>query len=212
VRDLAPIMLVGRTPNVLVVSSASPLRSLADLLAAARAQPGALTFGHAGPGTSQHIGGEMLSQMAGVQLSGVAYNDPAAQILDVQTGRVTMSFQSGVVALPRVREGVYRPLAVSSPTRLAVLPDVPTVAEQGLPGFDAQAWLGLYAPGGTPAPIVARINADVRAALDTPELRAKLEELAVVLVASTPAELAAVIEAEIPRMAGVLQRAGIRPE
>jgi tripartite-type tricarboxylate transporter receptor subunit TctC len=212
VRDIAPIMLVGRTPNVLVVAANSPIRSLQDLLAAARAQPGALSFGHAGAGTSQHIGGEMLSQMANVQLNGIAYNDPAAQILDVATGRVTMSFQSGVVALPRLRDGTYRGLGVSSSARMTALPDMPTVAELGLPGFDATAWLGLFAPAGTPAPVINRINADMRAALQEPEIRTRLLDLGVELVASTPEELASTIQAEIPRMAGVLQRAGIRPE
>jgi tripartite-type tricarboxylate transporter receptor subunit TctC len=211
-RDLAPIMLIGRTPNVLVVAANSPIRSFQDLLAAARAQPGQISFGHAGPGTSQHIGGEMLAQMANLQLNGVAYNDPAQQILDVATGRVTMSFQSGVVALPRLRDGTYRGLAVSSAARMSTLPDMPTVAELGLPGFDATAWLGLFAPAGTPEPVINRINADVSAALNQAEVRARLVDLGVELVASTPAQLGALMRAEIPRMAGVLQRAGIRPE
>jgi tripartite-type tricarboxylate transporter receptor subunit TctC len=209
-RDLAPVMLVGRTPNVLVVSSEAPFRSVADIIAAARAQPGSITFGHAGPGTSQHIGGEMLAQMAGVQLTGVAYNDPAAQVMDVQTRRVTMSFQSGVVALPKVRDGSYRALGVSSATRLEALPNVPTVAEQGLPGFEASAWLSIYAPPNTPAPIIARINADMKVALQDADVRRRLDELGVLLVASTPAELAQTIATEIPRMRAVLRAAGIQ--
>ena len=209
-RDLAPITLVGRTPNVLVVSGEAPYRSVADIVAAARARPGSVTFGHAGPGTSQHIGGEMLAQMAGVQLTGVAYNDPAAQIMDVQTRRVTMSFQSGVVALPKVRDGSYRALAVSSATRLPSLPDVPTVAEQGHAGFEASAWLSMYAPAGTPAPIVQRISEDMRVALNDADVKRRLDELGVVLVASTPEELAATIAREIPRMRGVLRAAGIQ--
>jgi tripartite-type tricarboxylate transporter receptor subunit TctC len=209
-RDLAPITLVGRTPNVLVVSSEAPYRNVADIIAAARARPGSITFGHAGPGTSQHIGGEMLAQMAGVQLTGVAYNDPAAQIMDVQTRRVTMSFQSGVVALPKVRDGSYRALAVSSATRLPSLPDVPTVAEQGLAGFEASAWLSMYAPANTPAPIVQRISEDMRTALNDADVKRRLDELGVVLVASTPEELAATIAREIPRMRGVLRAAGIQ--
>ncbi len=211
-RDLAPITLVGRTPNVLVVSAEAPYRTVADIVAAARAQPGSITFGHAGPGTSQHIGGEMLAQMAGVQLTGVAYNDPAAQIMDVQTRRVTMSFQSGVVALPKVRDGSYRALAVSSATRLPSLPDVPTVAEQGLAGFEASAWLSMYAPAATPAPIVQRISEDMRAALNDADVKRRLDELGVVLVASTPEELGATIAREIPRMRGVLRAAGIQGE
>ncbi len=211
-RDLAPITLVGRTPNVLVVSSEAPYRNVADIIAAARAQPGSITFGHAGPGTSQHIGGEMLAQMAGVQLTGVAYNDPAAQIMDVQTRRVTMSFQSGVVALPKVRDGSYRALAVSSATRLPSLPDVPTVAEQGLAGFEASAWLSMYAPAGTPGAIVQRISSNMRTALNDAEVKRRLDELGVVLVASTPEELGATIAREIPRMRDVLRAAGLQGE
>lgn len=211
-RDLAPVTLVGRTPNVLVVSSEAPYRSVADIIAAARAQPGSITFGHAGPGTSQHIGGEMLAQMAGVQLTGIAYNDPAAQVMDVQTRRVTMSFQSGVVALPKVRDGSYRALAVSSAARLPSLPEVPTVAEQGLAGFEASAWLSVYAPAATPGPIVQRVSADMRTALNDAEVKRRLDELGVVLVASTPEELAATIAREIPRMRGVLRAAGIQGE
>ncbi|WP_198376078.1 Bug family tripartite tricarboxylate transporter substrate binding protein [Neoroseomonas rubea] len=208
-RDLAPIMLVGRTTNVLVVASQTPYRSLADIVAAARAQPGTITFGHAGTGTSQHIGGEMLAQMAGVRLTGVAYNDLGAMAIDVQSGRVTMSLMGSVNALPRVRDGSLRALGVSTPARFAALPEVPSIAEQGLPGFDASAWFGLYAPAGTPAAIVARINRDMRAALEQPEARSRFDTLGVDLVAGTPEELARTIATEIPRMRAVLRAAGV---
>lgn len=211
-RDLAPVMLVGRTTNVLVVSSQTPYRSLADIIAAARARPGSITFGHSGTGTSQHIGGEILAQMAGVPLTGVAYNDLGAMAIDVQSGRVTMSFMGSVLALPRVRDGSLRALGVSSATRFAALPEVPTMAEQGLAGFDASAWFGLYAPAGTPAAIVARINADMRAALQEPEVRSRFDTLGVQLVAGTPGELAQTIATEIPRMRAVLRAAGIQGE
>ncbi|UPY36291.1 tripartite tricarboxylate transporter substrate-binding protein [Sediminicoccus sp. KRV36] len=211
-RDLLPVSLLGRTTNILVVSNSFPARNLAELVAIARARPGSVTFGHAGNGTSQHIGGEMLAQMAGVELTGVAYNDAASQIQDVLTGRVTMSFQSGVVALPRLRDNAWRALAVSAPARMAALPDLPTVAEQGYPGFDAVAWLGVLAPASMPAANVARIHRDVVAALAEPELRGRLAELGVDVVGSTPEEFRALIEREIPRMAGVLGRAGIRPD
>jgi tripartite-type tricarboxylate transporter receptor subunit TctC len=211
-RDLTPVTLLGFTPNVLVVANSNPARSVADLVAQARTRPGQLTFGHAGPGTSQHIGGEMLAQMSGVELTGIAYNDPAAQILDVQTGRVTMSFQSGVVALPRVRDGAWRALAVSSAQRMTALPDMPTVAESGYAGFEAQAWLAIFAPANTPAPLVARIQRDIVAAMGQPDVRARMAELGIEPVGSTPEALREHVTKEIPRMAAVLQRAGIRPE
>lgn len=211
-RDLAPVTLLGRTPNLLVVSNENPARSLADLIAAARARPGTVTFAHAGTGTSQHIGGELLAQLAGVELTAVAYNDTAAQILDVQNGRVTMGFQSGVVALPRLRDGAWRALAVSSTTRMSVVPDLPTVAEAGLPGFDATAWLAIFAPGGTPAPVVAQLARDMVAAMAAPDMRARMTDLGIEYVGGGPAELRDLVAREIPRMAGVLQRAGVRPE
>lgn len=211
-RDLAPITLIGRTPNILVVSNTLPAQNLAELVALARTRPGTITFGHAGNGTSQHIGGEMLAQMAGVELTGVAYNEPASQIQDVLTGRVTMSFQSGVVALPRLRDNAWRALAVSSPQRMVAAPDLPTVAELGFPGFDAVAWLGMLAPAAMPPAQIAQVNRLVVATLAEPEIRARLSELGVELVGSTPDEFRALIEREIPRMAGVLQRAGIRPD
>lgn len=211
-KDLAPVMLLWRTTNVLVVSSQTAHRSLADLLAAARAQPGSITFGHAGQGTSQHIGGEMLAQMAKVSLTGVAYNDVGAQATDVQTARVTMSFMNGVVAVPKVRDGTLRALGVSSATRFAALPDVPAVAEQGVPGFEATAWFALYAPAGTPAAIIARVNADMRVALQEAEVRSRFDTLGVQVVASTPDELAKTIATEIPRMRAVLRAAGIKGE
>lgn len=182
-RDLLPVSLLGRTTNILVVSNSFPARNLAELVAIARARPGS-----------------------------VAYNDAASQIQDVLTGRVTMSFQSGVVALPRLRDNAWRALAVSAPARMAALPDLPTVAEQGYPGFDAVAWLGVLAPASMPAANVARIHRDVVAALAEPELRGRLAELGVDVVGSTPEEFRALIEREIPRMAGVLGRAGIRPD
>jgi len=211
-RDLTPVTLLGFTPNVLVVANSNPARSVQDIIAQAKARPGQITFGHAGPGTSQHIGGEMLAQMAGVELNGVAYNDAAAQILDVQTGRVTMSFQSGVVALPRVRDGAWRALAVSSAQRMTALPNMPTVAETGLAGFEAQAWLAIFAAGNTPAPLVARIQRDIVAAMGQPDVRARMAELGIEPVGSTPEALREHVTKEIPRMAAVLQRAGIRPE
>ena len=211
-RDLAPVVLLGYTPNLLVVSNDNPARSVADLIAAARAQPGRLTFGHAGTGTSQHIGGEMLSQLAGVELTGVAYNDPAAQVLDVQNGRVTMSFQSGVVALPRLKDGVWRALAVSSARRMGAAPELPTVAEAGLAGFEAQAWLAVFGPAGIPAPVVAQINRDIVAAMAVPEVRQRMGDLGIEYVGSSPEELGGLLRREIPHMAAVLQRAGIRPE
>ena len=212
VADLAPISQLGRTPNILVVSNATPFTSLAQVVAAAKARPGALSFAHIGAGTSQHIGGELLNQLAGIELNGVAYNDGALQLQDVIAGRATMTFASVVTALPRLRDGSFRALGVSSPERVPAVPDIPTIAEQGFPGFDAVAWLGLFARAGTAAEVVARIQADCIAAMAQPDVAARLADLGVQVTGTTPEQLATLVRAEIPRMAAVLQRAGLRAQ
>ncbi len=212
VADLAPISQLGRTPNVLVVSNATPYTTLAQVVAAAKAAPGALSFAHIGAGTSQHIGGELLNMLADIELNAVAYNDGGAQLQDVIAGRATMTFASVVTALPRLGDGSFRALGVSSPERVPALPDIPTIAEQGFPGFDAVAWLGLFARAGTPPELVARIQRDCVAAMGQPDIAARLTDLGVQVVGNTPAQLAALIQTEIPRMAGVLQRAGLRAQ
>lgn len=211
-RDLAPIALLARTTNVLAVAPSVPARSLAELVAMARARPGSVTFAHIGQGTSQHIGGELLAQLTGVEMTAVAYNDTGAQLQDVLQGRVSFSFLSVVTALPRIRDGSLRGLAVSGPQRSPSAPDIPTVAEQGFAGFDARAWLGMLAPAGTPTPVIARIHRDVTAAMGEPDVRARLADLGVDLAVTDPEAFRDLIQREIPRMAGILQRAGIRPE
>jgi len=212
VRDLAPISQLVITPNILVVAPSVPAQSLAELIALARAQPGRLTYAHAGNGTSQHIGGALLGQLTGTDLTGVAYNDSASQSQDVLAGRVTMQFGSVVTQMPLVRDNRVRALGVSSSNRVAAAPDVPTIAEQGFPDFTAVAWLALMAPGGTPAPIVAKISADAVAALRLPDVQARLAELGVETVGSSPAEFTALIARETPRMAAILEKGGLRAQ
>lgn len=208
-RDLAPIILVARTPNLLVVPGNAAPRDVAGLVAAARAARGAYNYGHAGPGTSVQIASELLVQMAGIELTGVGYPSLPAVLQDVMAGRLDLAFLPAVVAGPMVAEGRIRALALSSPGRLAALPDVPSLAEQGYPGFDASAWFGLLAPAATPGPILARIHADVTAALAAPAMRARLDGLGATPVGMGPEEFRTLIAAEIPRMAEVLRRAGI---
>ncbi|MBS7791020.1 tripartite tricarboxylate transporter substrate binding protein [Roseococcus sp. SDR] len=193
---------------VVVRASAAP-RDLAQFLAAARAARGGFNDGHAGPGTSVQIASELLAQMTGLTLNGVGYPSLPAVMQDVMAGRLEFAFLPAVVAGPMVTEGRLRALGLSSPGRLAAFPDVTSLAEHGLPGFDASAWFGLLAPAATPAPVVARIHADVAVAFAAPAMRARLDGLGASLVANTPQEFAALIATEIPRMAEVLRRAGI---
>lgn len=178
--------------------------------ALARVRPGALGFAHTGPGTSQHIAGELLRQMAGIDIVGVSYNNPGAQVQDVLAGRVAMTFASAATALPRVRSGDWRALGVTSSERIAAAPEVPTVAEQGFPGFAAAAWSGLLAPAGTPPAVVERAHRAAVGALRAPDPEPRLRELGIEPVGSAPAGFAAHIEREIPRMAAVLEGAGLR--
>jgi tripartite-type tricarboxylate transporter receptor subunit TctC len=209
-RDLAPVSLLAAAPNLLVVAGDFPARDLQGLVALARARPGALGFAHTGPGTSQHIAGEPLRQMAGIDIVGVSYNNPGAQVQDVLAGRVAMTFASAATALPRVRSGDWRALGVTSAGRIAAAPEVPTVAEQGFPGFAAAAWFGLLAPAGTPPAVIERAHRAAVGALRAPDLEPRLRELGIEPVGSAPAEFAAHIEREIPRMAAVLEGAGLR--
>ncbi len=207
-RDIAPITMVGRTPNVVTISSRLPYRSLAELVADARARPGILTYAHAGNGTSQHIGAEVLKQMGSLDITGVAYPVASQQLLDVMEARVTLQFGNIITQTPRLRDGSLRALAVSSPQRWPSLPDVPTVAEQGFPGFDVMAWYGLFARAGTPDAVIRRIHRDFAAALALPDIRARLVDLGVEVVANTPEEFAAIVARDIPRMRDVLVRSG----
>jgi tripartite-type tricarboxylate transporter receptor subunit TctC len=208
-RDLAPITLVARTPNLLVVPASAATRSIEELLAAARAARSGFNYGHAGPGTSVQIASELLVQMSGVELNGVGYPSLPAVMQDVMAGRLQFAFLPAVVAGPMIAEGRLRALGLSSPGRLATFPDVRSIADQGFPGFDASAWFGLLAPAATAAAVIARIHADVAAALAAPAMRARLDGLGASLVANTPQEFTALIAAEIPRMAEVLRRAGL---
>ncbi len=208
-RDLAAVTLVARMPNLLVVRAADGPATLAAALAAARAARGGFSYGHLGPGTSIQIGAEELKQRAGLDMTGVGYPTMGAILQDVIAGRLQLTFVNAFAAGPMVREGTLRAVAVSSATRLPAFGTVPTVAEQGFPGFDFGAWFGLLAAGHTPPPLVARIRADVHAALGDPALRTRLDGMAAILVDDTPEAFTGFIAAEIPRMADVLRRAGV---
>lgn len=210
VRDLMPITQVGITPNILVVNNDVPAKTLSELVALARTKPGHLSFASAGFGTSQHIGGELLNQMAGVNILHVPYKDP--YINDLIGGHVQLAFNNIVTALPLVRAGKLRGLAVSSAERVTALPEVPTVAELGYPGFHAVAWFGLLAPAGTPDPIIRKVHAETAKALGEPAFRGKLTDRGIQVVGSTPEEFAALIKAEIPRIGALVKARGLKAD
>src|SRR6266571_4350965 len=210
VRDFAPISQVFVGVNVLVVPNDVPARTLPELVALARARPGALTYAHAGAGTSQHLVAELFKSMAHLDIQPVAYRGTTALLPDLLAGRVTLSFGNIVNVLPLVREGRLRAFAVTSIKRSAIASDLPTMDESGFPGFEAVPWFGLMAPAGTPPAIVDRVHRDTARILAMPDVRKKLNDLGLDVIGGSPAELAAAIEREIPQWAKVIKQAGIK--
>lgn len=208
-KELAPVIQIGRTPNILVVNKEKGPKSLEELVAWAKAKPGSVTFNSSGYGTSQHIGIEHLQRMAGITVLHAPKNGPTAP--EILSGQVMASFMNVTIALPHLKDGALRALGASGIDRLSIAPEIPTIAEQGYPGFDAVAWFGLLAPAGTPDAVIAKINASAKAALAEPQTRDRLTQLGVQLVKQdSVAEFAALIKAEIPRVAELLKSSGIK--
>jgi tripartite-type tricarboxylate transporter receptor subunit TctC len=211
VADLAPVTLIGTYTNVLVVSNASPVSSVREYINAARAHPGKVTFASPGAGTSPHLSGELLKRMAGIDITHVPYRGVAAGgMSDLMTGRVDAMFNTTGSLLQAARAGQVRGLAVTAGQRFPIAPELPTIAEGGVPGFDVTAWYGLFVPAGTPAAIVEKMHGDVFSMLDQPAVRARFEVLGVAAGSSTPAELAAKARADAELWGPIIKAANIR--
>lgn len=211
-KDFAPISQVTVSPNLLVVNTALPATSVSALVALARAQPGALTFASSGSGSGTHMAAELFMARTVVDLRHVPYKGVVAAIPDLLGGRVNMMFSPIPVVLPLVREGKLRALAVTSLGRSPSLPQMPTVAESGYPGFEATNWYGLVAPAGTAADIVRRLQSETARALARPDMATRFSELGIEPIGSTPEEFAAVIKLETPKWATLIKAAGIKPD
>jgi tripartite-type tricarboxylate transporter receptor subunit TctC len=210
VKDFAPISQIFIAANVLAVPAELPVKSVTELVALAKANPGKLSYGHAGVGTSQHLGAELFKYMAHVEIASVAYRGTTALMPDLLANRISMSFANIVNVLPLAREGRLRALAITSIKRSVLAPDLPTMAESGFPGFEAVPWFGLAAPIGTPKDVVDKLHAETVKALAQPAIRKKFDELGLEPVGNTPAEFAAVIRKETPEWAKVIRDAGIK--
>lgn len=210
VRDFVPVMVLGTNANVLVVPVDSPYKTLQDVLAAARATPGSVAFGSPGIGSTQHMSGELLQKLAGVKLTHVP-NVRGSVITDVMAGHIPMTFD-GPSLLPHVTGGRLRALAVTSKKRLPQLPDVPTMEEAGVNGFEVSSWQALYAPAGTPKHVVERLNQEVSAVLSAPEVVARFQQMGLTTAPMTPAEFAAFQRAEITKWSAVVKDARIKTE
>ncbi len=211
-RDFAPISQTVALTNLLVAHPSLPANNLQELIALAKSKPGTLTFGSAGNGQSNHLSGELLKSMAGIDMLHVPYKGSAASLTDVLAGNVSMMFVDVLSAMPHVKAGKLKVLGSTGLQRSASVPDYPTIAEQGLPGFNGSSWLGLAAPAGTPKEIVARLSAATAKALSVPDVRNRFISQGVEPVGSTPEEYAAFIAAEIPRWGAAAKAAGIRPQ
>jgi tripartite-type tricarboxylate transporter receptor subunit TctC len=211
-RDLAPISMVGYVPNVLVVTPGLPVRSVPELIAYAKAHPGELNFASSGTGALIHLTGEMFKQMAAIDIVHVPYKGTALFLPDLIDGRVSMALDSMPPHLPHIKSGKLRALAVTSAQRSPVLPDLPTVAEAALPGFESVAPYALFAPAGTPADIIALINREVNAVLLLPDVRDKLAEQGIEASGSTSEALASIVKNEIGKWAKVIKDGNIKPE
>ena len=198
IKDFAPISRLCSQPNFLVTEIDLPTQNVQELVLLARSQPGNLTFASGGVGDTQHLAGELFKSMALIDIRHVPYRSIAIAVPDLMAGRITMAFAGATVALPLVREGKLRALAVTSQTRSPALPDLPTMAESGFPDFDITAWFGLMAPVGTPTPIIDRLHREALRVLAVPRLRKKFDELGMATIGNSPAEFAAAIQAEIP--------------
>jgi tripartite-type tricarboxylate transporter receptor subunit TctC len=212
IKDLVPIVEICVQPNFLVVHNDVPAKSVAELVALARAQPGKLTFASGGVGTSNHLAGELFKSMAKIDIQHVPYRGVSVAVPDLLAGRINMAFLVAPAALPQVREGKLRAFAVSSLKRSPAAPDLPTMAEQGFPGFDATAWYALMAPAGTPTEIVERLRRDMTRILAQPDFRKKVDDVGMEMTTRSPAEFAGAIAGEALQWAKVVKDAGIKPE
>ena len=212
-KSFAPVTLIGTNPVVLVVAANSPHKTLEDVLAAAKAKAGGLSSASAGTGSSQHLAVELLAYKSGVKFTHIPYKGSGPAIQDVISGQVDMMFDTTVVAAPHIQSGKLRAIAVTSPQRLASLPDVPTVAESGVNGladFQVQSWQAVFVPAATPAPVVTRLHDEIRKILAQPDMQNRLKGFGMEPADLPPAQVAAFQKAEVDKWAQVIKAANIK--
>ena len=212
IKSFAPLALVARVPNVLVVNDKFPATDFKGFIAKAKAEPGRLNYASGGNGSAAHITFEYLKQQTGIFMPHIPYRGAAPAVSDVLGGQVEAIFTGSPALIAHIRGGKLRPLAVSSPQRMPALPDVPTVAESGYPGFDADQWYGIVAPAGLPAPLVALYNSEINKALASPEVARALAIEGAEPTPTTPQAFAQLIAREIPRWAKVIQRGNVKAD
>jgi tripartite-type tricarboxylate transporter receptor subunit TctC len=210
-KDFSPISLLASSPNILLVRADSPFKTLADMIAQARAKPGSLSFGHAGTGTSTHLAGELLKNLAHVDLNAIPYKGGAPSINDLMGGQIPMSFNNGPESVGQLQAGTLRALAVTTASRAPFLPDVPSMAE-AVPGYDTEVWWGLLGPAGMPPDLIAKLSHDFVAALNTEPVKERLAKLGASPIGSSPEAFDAKIRADYKKWGPIIEAAGIKAE
>jgi tripartite-type tricarboxylate transporter receptor subunit TctC len=211
-KDLAPVSLVTRMPNLLTVNPGLPVKSLRELIAMARKEPGKLRYGTAGAGTTQHLSGELLNTLEKINLVAIPYKSSAQMTTDAIGGQIEVLFHNAQPLLPHVKAGTLRAIAITSAKRSPTLPDIPTMSESGVPGFEITAWFGVMAPGTTPPALVQKISADVQRVVAMPEIRDRILADASEPVGNRPEEYAAFIQSEVAKWRGVIRQANMKPD
>ncbi|HLL27663.1 MAG TPA: tripartite tricarboxylate transporter substrate binding protein [Xanthobacteraceae bacterium] len=210
IKDFVPVTLIGSIPMVVVVNPDFPAKTIQELIALAKAKPGEITYASAGNGSTNHLAVELFKSMTGTDMLHIPYRGNPLAIVDVIAGRVPVFFDFVLTGLPHIREGKVRALAVTGLHRSPVLPDVPTVAESGVPNFEASTWFAVYAPAGTKPEIVAKLNTEILAVLAMPAIRERLAGLGVDLIAQGPDALAALTKSDLEKWGPIVKKAGVK--
>jgi tripartite-type tricarboxylate transporter receptor subunit TctC len=210
-KDFTPVSLLASSPNILLVRADSPFKTVGDVIAAARAKPGSLSFAHAGSGTSTHLAGELLKSLVKIDLNGIPYKGGAPAINDLLGGQIPMTFNNGPESVGQLQAGTVRALAVTTATRAPFLPDVPSMSET-VPGYDTGVWWGLLGPGGIPTDVLAKLSHDFVAALNTDAVKERLGQLGALPIGSTPQQFDARIHADHDKWGPIIKVAGMKAE
>lgn len=211
-RDFAPVTLITSVPNVLVVHPAVPARNVRELIALAKSRPGQLNFASGSTGSAGHLAGELFKTTAGVDMTHIPYKGAAPAVVDLLAGHVSLMFDNLASALPNIKAQRVRALAVTTLRRSPFLPQLPTISESGLKGFDIGTWFGIFAPAGTPPEIVERLNAEITRILGTPAMKERLAGLGAEPQPDTPAQFAAYVKSEMTKYAAIIRQSGAKVE
>jgi tripartite-type tricarboxylate transporter receptor subunit TctC len=210
-KDFTPISLLASSPNILLVRADSPFKTVADVIAAAKAKPGSLSYGHAGSGTSTHLAGELLKSLAKIDITGIPYKGGLPAINDLLGGQIPLSFNNGPESVGQIQAGAVRALAVTTKSRAAFLPDVPSMSET-VPGYDTEVWWGLLGPANLPPEVLKKLSQDFLAALNSDAVKQRLAKLGATPIGSSPEAFNAKIHADYDKWGPIIKAAGIKPE